>query len=342
MNIFLKSRRAILVGAITLATTVSLPSIVMADDVDFSGETVTVVNFGAPGSPPDVWFRSLIPYLEKNLAGNPKINVVNKPGASSMIAANYTAQALKADGLNYGSMNAVAMNKAAKGDPSAKFDLKKLEIIGAQKLTRIVAVKKEGISNIDDLLAMDGEIIMGMESDATPYFDSFFALTGVKGRIISSYQRFPNTLQAFRTGEVDAMPMSVIEWLRFGPDLEKDGAVAVLQYGFGDNGKVTPTDAIDIPTGHAAVEKANAAGVGSDDWNTMTVQSSGQTVSNQIWAPAGTPAEYVKAMSEAFIAATSDPEFMATHVKQYGLVVEWTGAAKAREVVDSIIEIHSK
>lgn len=343
MNIISITRRTALAGVITFATSLGLSSIATADGhVDFSGKTVTMVNFGGPGSPPDVWYRSLFPFLTKHLSGNPKINVVNKPGASSMIAANYTAAALKGDGMNFGSMNAVAMNKAAGGNPSAKFDLRTLKIVGAQKLTRLVVVKKDGITNIDDLLASDAEFIMGMESDATPYFDSFFALTGIKGKIISSYQRFPDTLQAFRTGEVDAMPMSVIEWLRFGPDLSKGGAVALWQYGFAEDGKVTATDAVDIPTGHAVVEKVNAAGVGSDDWNVMLIQAAGQAVSNQIWAPADTPDEYVKAMSDAFIAATSDPEFIALHEKQYGLNVEWTGSEKAREIVDGVLAIYGK
>lgn len=336
------TRRCLVAGAMMLTASIGFSSGASAQDVSFEGKTVDFVNFGGPGSPPDVWMRTLAPFLEKHLAGNPKINVINKPGASSMISANYTAQALKNDGYAIGTMNAVAMNKAASGDPSAKFDLKTLEVVGAQKLTRIVAVKKEGIQSIDDLIGSDIELIVGMESDATPFFDAFFELTGINGKIISSYDRFPNTLQAFRTGEVDAMPMSVIEWLTFGPDLSKDGAVALIQYGFGEDGKVTSTDAIDAPTGNAVAEKVNPDSVGSDAWNVMLVQASGQTVSNQVWAPEGTPKEFVNAYSAAFVAATSDPEFMALHEKQYGLPVEWTDAAKARSVVDGVLAVYGK
>lgn len=333
-------RRLALAGAAGLAFTATFGLNTAAHSTEFPCDTLNYVNFGGPGSPPDVWYRSLIPFVEKHLPGNPKINTINKPGAGSMISANYTAQALEPDGCNFGSMNAVAMNKAAKGDPSADFDLRELRMIGAQKLTRLVAVKKEGISSIDDLIGSDVELVVGMESDATPYFESFFALTGIKGRIISSYQRFPDTLQAFRTGEVDAMPMSVIEWLTFGPDLSKDGAVPLIQYGFGNDGVVTPTDVVDIPTGHGVVERVNPGGVGSDDWNVMLVQSSGQTVSNQVWAPAGTPEEYVDALAAGFVAATSDPEFLALHEEQYGLPAEWTNRARARAVVEAILTVH--
>lgn len=332
-------RRSLLAASLA-AMTVALSAPAWAQGIDYAGETIDFVNFGAPGSPPDVWYRTLIPYLEKHIPGNPSIDVINKPGASSMIAANYTAQAIKNDGFAIGSMNAVAMNKAAGGDPSARFDLREMKMIGAHKLTRVVIAKKDGITGIDDLLGGGTELVMGMESDATPYFDAFFALTGVDARIISSYQRFPDTLQAFRTGEVDAMPMSVIEWKTFGPDLSNDGAIVLWQYGFGENGQVTATDAVDAETGHAIVERANPGGVGSDDWDTMNVQASGQTVSNQIWAPAGTPDEAIEILSQAFVDATSDPEFRALHEKQYGIPAEWTNAAEARAVVDSVLAIY--
>lgn len=335
MTAFISTRRLAIAGAAGLALAFGLP--VGASAADFSGKTINFVNFGGPGSPPDVWYRSLIPFLERHLPGNPKINVINKPGASSMISANYTANALEADGLNIGSMNGVAMNMAARGEPNAEFDLRELEIVGAQKLGRLVTVKKEGISDIDDLLAMDGELVIGMESNATPYFDAFFGLTGINARIISSYQRFPDTLQAFRTGEVDAMPMSVIEWLRFGPDLAKDGAVPMWQYGFAIDGEIVGTPAVDIPTGHAVAEMVNPDGVGSDHWATLTIQSATSTISNQIWAPPGAPLGHVEALAAGFSAATSDPEFLELHEKQYGLPAEWTGREAARAVVDGVL-----
>lgn len=333
-------RREFLAGATALTAATGFAGSALAQ-VSFDGQDLEFVNFGGPGSPPDVWLRTLVPFLERHLAGNPTISTTNKPGAGSMISANYTARAIPNDGTAFGSMNAIALGKAAQGNPSAQFDLNEMEIIGAQKLTRVVVIKKEGLSSFDDLLAMDGELIVGMESDATPYFDSLFALTGINGRIISSYQRFPDTLQAFRSGEVDAMPMSVIEWLTFGPDLSNEGAFAAIQYGFAEGGVISATQAVDIPTGHDLVQQLNASAVGTEDWNEMTAQAAGQSVSNQIWAPAGTPVDIVEALSQAFVDATSDPEFQALHIEQYGLPVEWNDRASSRAIVDDIIEIYA-
>lgn len=332
------SRRAFVAGALAAPVVLSFGRSALA--MDYAGQTIDFVNFGGPGAPPDVWYRGLAPFLERHIPGNPSINIINKPGAGSMIAANFTAQAIANDGSAFGSMNAVAMNKAAMGDPSAQFDLREMKVIGGQKLTRLVAAKKGGIGGIDDLLGTGTELIIGMESDATPYFEAFFGLTGINARIISSYQRFPDTLQAFRTGEVDAMPMSVIEWLTFGPDLAKDGAVPLWQYGFAQGDEVTATNAVDIPTGHAVVQEVNADGVGSEAWGVMMVQALASNISNQIWAPAGTPDEAIAILSQGFVDATSDPEFLTQHEERFGLPAEWTDAATARAIIDSILAFH--
>ena len=335
------SRRKMMAGAAAMTLAATLAVTGHAKAADYAGKTINFVSFGGPGSPPDVWYRSLMPFVTKHLPGTPEINVINKPGAGAMISANYTANAVEPDGLNIGTMNGLAVNKAAAGDSSAKFDLSEMQIVGAQKLTRLLVVKKDGIENIDDLLAMEDELILGMESDATPYYEAFVELAGVEARFITSYQRFPDTLQAFRTGEVDAMPMSAIEWLRFGPDLSQDGAVPMIQYGFTEAGEVVRSGALDIPTGHEAVLKVNADAPGTPAWDQMTLQSLTSNVSNQVWAPAGTPADFVDTLSAGFAAAASDPEFLALHEKQYGLPAEWTDGPAARDIVDRIIAVNA-
>ncbi len=339
----LVSRRALM--AITASVTLGMASVAAnADDpVSFADETVNIVLFAGPGAPPDIWYRTLAPYLQRHLPGNPDINFINKPGAGSMISANYTAQALDPDGLSVGTMNAVAMDRAARGDTSARFDLRDMRIIGANQLTRVMPVNLDGIETIDDLINSENEVIIGMESDATPYFEAFFGLTGINARIISSYQRFPQTLQAFRTGEVDAMPMSNIEWQTFGPSLAEEGAAAIWQMGYlNADGEVVGVEIPPIPTGHDVVRQVNPDAVGGEAWNVMTIAAAGQSISNEVWAPPGTPDAYVEAWRDAFVAATSDPEFIATHLESYGIEPSWTDGAQAREVVDQILALYGR
>jgi tripartite-type tricarboxylate transporter receptor subunit TctC len=133
MTISAMTRRALMGGAAMALAVAGMAVPAAAEDAaNFAGKTVNIVVFTGPGAPPDIWFRSLAPYLTKHLPGNPAVNFINKDGAGSMIAANYIAQAAAKDGLTVGAFNAVAMDKAARKDASAQFDLRAMEPIGAR------------------------------------------------------------------------------------------------------------------------------------------------------------------------------------------------------------------
>lgn len=341
MTINLSRRAAMFLAMSTALTTFALPATAQ-DAVDFAGKSVNVVVFTGPGAPPDIWFRSLGPYLTKYLPGNPEVHFINKDGASSMIAANYIGNAAAPDGLTVGSFNAVAMDKAARKHPSALFDLKAMEPIGAQQLTRVIPVRMHDGKTFADLVASKQKLIIGMESDATPYFDAFFKLTGIESQIISSYQDFPQTLQAFRSGEIDSMPMSNIEWLTFAPSLTPEGISPLFQMGFVDaSGEVVAESSIaDVPTGNSIALAMNPDAASTPEWKTMTANAAGQTISNEVWAPPGTPEPYVEAWRKAFGEATTDPEFVAAHVKAFGVPVNWTSGPDTRAIVDRIFALY--
>jgi tripartite-type tricarboxylate transporter receptor subunit TctC len=323
----------------TIGTT--LPA-AAADAVDFAGKTVNVVVFTGPSAPPDIWFRTLGPYLKKYLPGNPEVNFVNKDGAGSMISANYIAKVAAPDGLTVGAFNAVAMDKAARKDPSAQFDLRAMEPVGARQLTRVMPVRMPGVKTFAEMKAAGKKLIIGMESDATPYFTAFFKLVGIDAQIISSYRDFPQSLQAFRASEVDSMPMSNVEWLTFAPSLTPEGVSPMWQMGFVDGtGNVVAESSIaDVPTGHSIVTAMNPSAVDSPEWKIMTANAAGQTVSDQVWAPPGTPAPLVEAWRTAFQSAVADPEFVAFHVKSFGVPANWTSGADTRKVVDKILGLY--
>jgi tripartite-type tricarboxylate transporter receptor subunit TctC len=343
MKSFSLTRRALMLGAATALAATSLTSAAVAQDAaDFKGKTVNVVVFTGPGAPPDIWFRSLAPYLTKYLPGNPEVGFINKDGAGSMISANYIANAAAPDGLTVGAFNAVAMDKAARKDPSALFDLRKMEPIGARQLTRVMPVRAPGIKNFDEFKKSGKKLIIGMESDATPYFDAFFKLTGLQGQIISSYQDFPQTLQAFRGAEVDSMPMANVEWLLFASSLTPEGVSPMWQMGYVDaTGNVVAESSIaDVPTGHALALAANPDAASTPEWKIMTASAAGQTISDEIWAPPGTPAPYVEAWRKAFASAVTDPQFVAEHMKAFGVPVNWTSGEDTRKAVETIMGLY--
>ena len=85
----------ILAGS-ALALTVALAPAVQA--ADFSGKRLRIVVPFNEGGGTDSLTRALQPFMEKHLPGNPKILVVNKPGAGGIVGGNYFESNAKKDG----------------------------------------------------------------------------------------------------------------------------------------------------------------------------------------------------------------------------------------------------
>jgi len=66
----------------------------------YAGKTIEVVVPFREGGGTDVWMRVMLPYLQKHIAGNPKILIRNIPGGEAIHGVNQYAQRAKADGLN--------------------------------------------------------------------------------------------------------------------------------------------------------------------------------------------------------------------------------------------------
>jgi hypothetical protein len=138
------------------------------------------------------------------------------------------------------------------------------------------------------------------------------------------------------------MTMTNIEWLTLAPSLSPEGIVHLFQMGFVDaSGEIVPESSIaDVPTGSSIALAMNPEAASTPEWKIMTANAAGQTISNEIWAPPGTPAPYVDAWRKGFAEATADPEFVAAHIKSFGVPVNWTSGEDTRAVVDKILALY--
>ncbi|MEX0804328.1 MAG: hypothetical protein WD688_13575 [Candidatus Binatia bacterium] len=69
--------------------------------------------------------------MGKHIAGNPTIVVENMTGAGSLIAANYTYNSAKPDGLFVATWNGALILRQALGDKAVRLDGRKLGWIGS-------------------------------------------------------------------------------------------------------------------------------------------------------------------------------------------------------------------
>ena len=96
---------------------------------DFSGKRIRIIVPFNEGGGTDSLTRSLVPFMEKYLPGNPKILVINKPGAGGIVGGNYFESKAEKDGTWVMALSTSTIMNYLLGDPRVKFDIKGWEPI---------------------------------------------------------------------------------------------------------------------------------------------------------------------------------------------------------------------
>ncbi|HSE89525.1 MAG TPA: tripartite tricarboxylate transporter substrate-binding protein [Candidatus Binatia bacterium] len=192
----------VVVGLVLLATANS-----SADDF-YKGKTIRFVVGLAPGGGYDLSARTIGRHMGKHIPGNPNIIVENMTGAGSLIAANYTYNSAKPDGLFVGIWNSGYVLRQALGDKAVLFDGRKFGWIGAptKGTPHCSIMAHSGLKTLKDVLATDREIKMGSTGPGSTYDDTPRILNetiGTKFKVVSGYEGTGPILVAMRRKEVD-------------------------------------------------------------------------------------------------------------------------------------------
>jgi tripartite-type tricarboxylate transporter receptor subunit TctC len=75
--------------AVSVAGALLLPRQSFAQAPYYQGKTITIIRGGEPGGSGDMQARALIPFLRRNIPGEPNIVIENMPGAAGMKAVNH-------------------------------------------------------------------------------------------------------------------------------------------------------------------------------------------------------------------------------------------------------------
>ncbi len=116
-------------GVSALALGMAIAPTQQAQAADFSGKKVRIIVPFNEGGGTDSLTRSLVPFMEKYLPGNPKILVINKPGAGGIVGGNYFESKGKKDGTWVMALSTSTVMNYLLGDPRVKFDIKGWEPI---------------------------------------------------------------------------------------------------------------------------------------------------------------------------------------------------------------------
>ncbi len=272
----------------------------------YEGKTITILRGGRPGGSGDMQARALIPFMEKYIAGHPKIVIENMPGAAGMKAVNHAYTSAKPDGLMITAVGSGLATGAILDLPGVKYDIDKLIYLGSTESGDpyvFLSRKEAGFDSLEKLRAASGVRIGAQTVGHAVYISGriFAYILGMKEPKMVVGFGGPELDIALARGEVDARANSADTVIRRNKEaLEK--------------GEYNIHATLTIPKGKFHPRFANVPDLDKLAQN----QKERQLISlfrNFLYPrwpyvlPPGTPNELVKTLREAMVKSFKDPGF---------------------------------
>lgn len=331
----MRLRKLLPLAGSALAAAALLAAPAKAADFDFAGKQIKlVIGFGFGGTY-GKYTRMFAEHLKKHIPGTPNIIVESRPGAGGVLATNYAAKAMPADGLNYlvppDSSVIVQLMRPEK----AKFDMSKFTWIGSANQTNVIMVVRSdtNVAKWEDLRKIAvpmGSTGLGSTSTIMPGLVN--RMMGTKMKIVTGYKGSSKTGLAVEQGEVHG---AAFNWLFWKSKYErwfegdKPYARAVLQLGHFKDPElpnVPMMKEVADPKYLPVLKFIGALGL----------------IGRGVAAPPGTPKGAISVMRAAWDKMVSDPAFVADAKKRKLRVIPATGAAIQKVVNDAVANTDRK
>lgn len=185
----------------------SVPQAAYAQSVAefYKGKTITIVVGSDVGGGYDLTARTLAHHLARHVPGQPNVIVQNKPGASSIVAANYVYEIAPKDGSVIAAVQRPIPFQTLFGDTGVRFDVRKMQWLGSttNELGVVVAWHTAPQQTFADLYK--SEMVIGGTGPATDpelYPRAMNRVLGTKFRIVSGYPGQAQVALAMERGEI--------------------------------------------------------------------------------------------------------------------------------------------
>lgn len=230
-----KNKMALFGATLGAAAMVAGPA--QSEDFDFKGKQIKLtIGFGFGGTY-GKYSRMFAEHLKRHIPGNPNVIVESRPGAGGLLATNYAAKAMPANGLNYLVPPDSAVVVQLMRPKKAKFDMRKFSWIGSANQTNVVLVVRSdtGVKKWEDLRNISVPMgSTGLASTSTIMPGLVNRMLGTKMHIVTGYKGSSKTGLSVEQGENRG---SAFNWLFWKSKYErwfqgdKPFARAVLQLG---------------------------------------------------------------------------------------------------------------
>ena len=280
-------------------------------EADFKGKTIRLIIGTSTGGGVDLYARLVAQFLGRHLPGEPTIVPQNMPGASSVVAANYTYNMAKPDGLTLGALQGGAFFDQILGRDTAKFDWAKFTWIGSpERLEAQLYMRADSpYKTLEDIRrAAEPPRCGGAGTGATGYFvpKVLEETLGLKFKTVTGYQSGGEIDIAVERGELHCRAFDIGSFVGRDPTRTwfKNGYVkSLIQTGRRRDARLG-----DVPTLYELMDKQKTP----DALRRMaTVVLSSGGFGRPMVAPPGMAADLARTIRAGYEKMLKDPEFIA-------------------------------
>ena len=304
----MRSRIIILMASLVALNLLAVAIRNVAADEFYKGKTIRFI-VGAPaGGGYDTYARAIARHIGKHIPGNPSLVVENMDGAGSLIAANYTYNKAKPDGLAIGVWISGQVLRQALGDRSTRFDSRKFGWIGAPSkgAPTCAIMGYTGLKTWDDVVNSKRSIRMGGVRAGTAYDDIPTILNNVAGtkfNLITGYSGTAPIRLALQKREVEG---ACLGWESMAVSnrvmLDAQGDDKLIP--FITHKKLEDPEVKDLPLFTEVIK-------GETNLATYATWAASYEFQRPFTLPPGSPSERLQTLRKAFAATLRDSEFSA-------------------------------
>jgi tripartite-type tricarboxylate transporter receptor subunit TctC len=274
----------------------------------YKGKIITLLVGSAEGGGYDQYARLLARHMGKYIAGEPGIVVKNQPAAGGMAMANAMYATVARDGLTIGMMARDNPLQPLLGNAAAKFKPESFTWLGTSSRYEddafcLVVRADTGITGIADLqkpgrpVIFGGQAAGGSETDIVLIARDVFKLNI---QFIRGYRASTDTLLALRRGEIEGRAITTSTLQKSMADwLERGMLRYLMQFGHETRWRGLP----DVPT-------ARELAPTPQDKALFELAEIPFLMSRPFMAPPGISAAQAAILTQAFMLAHKDPDYL--------------------------------
>jgi tripartite-type tricarboxylate transporter receptor subunit TctC len=275
-----------------------------AQGVSYEGKTLRMIIPSGAGGGYDAYARAIAAHIADHLPGKPAIVNQNMPGASGMIAVNWSAtdNAPKDGSVLIATYNSLLLEPLF-NNPQAKYDPRKFEWIGSIGKQQQICLTwhTSPIKTIEQAKAREVVVsATGATGNTATIPKMLNTLLGTKFKVVTGYTTTEARLAVERGEAEGACGHSYSTLKASNPDWIINKRINVLM----QTGATAQHGLEDVPLLVDLVSNP-------DQKKVLGLLAYPEEMGRPFYMPAGTPKDYVAAMRKAFDETMKDPAFLA-------------------------------